>query len=66
MSQLWFKDGVADRLVWSRPDSSIAPFCSLCQSHIPDDAVPLMFWDSDGACAQLCDKCAGDSITVKK
>jgi hypothetical protein len=45
------------KLTWSRPDSRIAPFCSNCLRHIPEDTVPLMMWDSKGACVQLCDEC---------
>lgn len=56
--KLRLKESVAARLVWSRPDSVIAPFCSLCQGHIPDDAVPLMMWNGAGACVQFCDGCA--------
>jgi hypothetical protein len=50
------------KLTWSRPDSSIAPFCSVCFKHIPDDDVPLMIWDDKGACVQFCDECAGKCL----
>lgn len=55
--KLQLKDEIARRLVWSRPDSRIAPFCSNCQRHIPDDCVPLIIWAPDGACVHFCDKC---------
>ena len=58
--------GVAQRLVWSKPDSSIAPFCSVCQQHIPDDEVPMMMWNDAGACVQFCDGCASTSLTLEK
>jgi hypothetical protein len=50
------------RLTWSRPDSHIVPFCSVCFTHLPDDEAPLMMWNDDGACAQLCDKCVEDCL----
>jgi hypothetical protein len=37
----------------------IAPFCSHCFAHIPEDDIPLMVWDHKGACVQFCDDCAG-------
>jgi hypothetical protein len=52
------------RLVWSAPDSKIVPFCSLCQAHIPNDTVPLMFWDAKGACAQLCEECIEKALEL--
>lgn len=56
--QLRFKPSFnLHRLIWSRPDSRIAPFCSICSQHIPDDAVPLKMWKADGSCVQLCDHC---------
>jgi hypothetical protein len=51
------KRGVEHRLVWSRPASSIAPFCSSCFSLILDDDSPLMIWNAEGACAQFCEAC---------
>jgi hypothetical protein len=62
--KLRLKDGVVERLVWSEPDSLIAPFCSLCQAHIPDDEIPLMMWSNNGACVQICDRCAAEAIEV--
>lgn len=62
--KLRLKQSAMDRLVWSRPDSRIAPFCSLCQEHIPDDSVPTMMWNSAGACIHLCDACAKDSLVA--
>jgi hypothetical protein len=59
MKNLRIKPEIARRLVWSRPDSTIAPFCSVCQAHIPDDEGPLMMWDSEGACVQFCERCTG-------
>lgn len=55
--RLKFKPGIAERLTWSRPDSHIIPFCSLCFQHIPEDSVPLMVWNREGACVQFCDDC---------
>jgi hypothetical protein len=64
--KLRVKPDAAARLVWSVPDSTIAPFCSLCQTHIPDEEVPLMMWDSEGACVQLCDRCAAECVEASK
>jgi len=61
--QARIKPEVARRLAWSRPDSAIAPFCSVCQAHIAEDDVPLMMWDGAGACVQFCDECAQEGIT---
>jgi hypothetical protein len=57
MTTLRLKPEVARKLVWSHPDSRIAPFCSVCQQHIPEDSGPLMMWDDQGACVQFCDSC---------
>jgi hypothetical protein len=62
--RLTFKPGIAERLVWSRPDSLIAPFCSLCQAHIPKDVFPLKMGNSEGACVQLCDDCGRRAFIV--
>ena len=51
------RDFDARKLTWSRPDSRIAPFCSNCFKHIPEDSVPLMMWNNEGACVQFCDAC---------
>lgn len=64
MTRFELKRGVAKKLTWSRPDSRIAPFCSLCQAHIPAEAVPLMMWDGNGACVQFCDDCADNAIVA--
>jgi hypothetical protein len=65
--KLRIKPEVLARLMWSAPDSRITPFCSLCQSHIPESRRPLMIWDRAGACAQLCDSCmAGAFVTFPK
>lgn len=56
---------IAAKLVWSKPDSRIAPFCSLCLAHISDGAVPLMMWNDAGACVQFCDRCAGKLVFKK-
>jgi hypothetical protein len=58
------KDGIAPRLVWSQPDSAIAPFCSACQAHIAADEVPLMMWNAAGACVQFCQRCAAQAVEV--
>jgi hypothetical protein len=63
-ARLTFKPGIAGHLVWSGPDSLIAPFCSLCQAHIPRDAAPLKMWNSEGACVQLCDDCSKRAFIV--
>lgn len=55
MTTLRLKPGIV--LTWSRPDSVIAPFCSVCFKHIPDDDVQMMMWDKQGACVQFCDDC---------
>ena len=55
---LRFKSNVdLKKIVWSRPDSRIAPFCSFCLTHIPEDDVPLMIWNPEGAAAHFCDEC---------
>ena len=63
---LRLKTDVERRLVWSHPDSRIAPLCSVCFKHIPDDAVPLMMWNDKGACAQFCDDCQQIAFVVQK
>lgn len=60
--RLELRGEVAARLVWSRANSRITPFCSLCQRHIADDDVPLMIWNRAGDMAQLCDDCALTAI----
>lgn len=62
--KLAIKPEIVSKLVWSAPDSVIAPFCSLCQGHISNDDVPLKMWNRAGACVQLCDCCAGDAFEV--
>jgi hypothetical protein len=63
-ARLTFKPGIAERLDWSRPDSFIVPFCSLCQAHLPRDVVPLKMCNSEGACVQLCDDCSERALIV--
>lgn len=58
MTGLRLKAGVFEKLVWSRPDSRITPFCSMCQAHISGDAVQMLMWSSEGACVQFCDACS--------
>lgn len=62
--QLKLKDGVAERLHWSRPDSLVEPHCSLCGARLEDEDVPTQLWADNGACAQLCDRCAEASVEV--
>ena len=64
--RLMIKPGAAARLVWSHADSVIAPFCSLCQAHIDDEAVPLMLWNELGDCAQLCERCNYEAFEVAR
>jgi hypothetical protein len=64
MATLRLKDDIARKLVWSAPDSKIAPFCSVCQAHIPDDDVPLMMWNDQGACVQFCDDCSATAFNL--
>jgi len=45
------------RVVWSAPDSRIAPICSYCFAGIGEDEVPLMMWKPDGHMAQFCTQC---------
>jgi hypothetical protein len=52
------------KITWSRPDSRIVPFCSVCFKHIPADDTPLMMWDDKGACIQLCYYCVGKCLEV--
>jgi hypothetical protein len=57
------------RLTWSRPDSRIAPFCSICSAHMPedeDDPIPVMMWDDKGACVHFCQKCVEEYFEVVK
>jgi hypothetical protein len=63
-TRLTFKPGIAERLVWSRPGSLIAPFCSLCQAHITRDVVPLKMRNAEGECVQLCDDCSERAFVV--
>ena len=62
MSVLKLKPDIAAKLVWSRHDSRITPFCSVCQNHIPEDSVPFMMWNQKGDCVQFCDACASSSF----
>jgi hypothetical protein len=64
--KLRLKDGVVDRLVWSAPDSRIAPFCSLCQAHIPDDVIPLRMWSPEGWTVHFCERCEAEAVEVIK
>lgn len=64
--KLRLKRGVERKLVWSGPNSKIAPFCSMCLSHVSDDDVPLMMWGENGSCAQLCEACAQTYIETDK
>jgi hypothetical protein len=64
--KLRLKRGVERKLVWSRPETKIAPFCSICLAHIPDDDVPLMIWNEEGGCAQFCEACAQAYIETDK
>jgi hypothetical protein len=65
--QLRFKpDFDVGKLTWSRPDSCIAPFCSNCFKHIPDDTVPLRMWKDNGATVHFCDECAETIFEVVK
>jgi hypothetical protein len=64
--KLRLKPDAARRLVWSPPDGSIAPFCSLCQAHIPEDTIPLRMWTNEGACVQFCDGCVESWFEVKE
>jgi hypothetical protein len=64
--KLRLKRGVERKLVWSRPDSGIAPFCSVCMAHIGDDDVPVMIWNEKGGCAQFCEPCAQTYIETDK
>ncbi len=59
---LKLKPDVAKKLVWSRYDSRITPFCSVCQAHIPEDAGPLMMWNDRGDCVQFCEKCCDNAF----
>jgi hypothetical protein len=64
---LRFKPGFnIKRLTWSRPDSKIAPFCSVCFRHIADGDGPLMMWNSAGACIQLCEKCTEEYLETSE
>lgn len=43
------------RVVWTRPDSPPPAVCSYCSGALSD--VPLMMWNSRGACISFCDDC---------
>jgi hypothetical protein len=51
------------RLAWGRPDSPQRALCSYCHAKLPE--VPLMMWNSKGACVAFCDECVEEWIEVK-
>jgi hypothetical protein len=60
-SKLRFRAGMPP-ICWGRPDSPQRELCAICHAKLPD--VPLMLWDSKGACAAFCDACVDDWLLV--
>jgi len=48
---------------WGAPDSPRRELCSFCHAKLPE--VPLMMWDSKGACLQLCDDCVEKWVILR-
>jgi hypothetical protein len=63
MFTVGLKPGVAERIVWSRPDSVPPALCSICHGALP--AVSFQLWQQNGAAAALCDPCADASLEVR-
>lgn len=60
--KLKFKDDFDwRRVTWGRPDSISTAICSYCHGALPE--VPLMLWNAQGACIQLCDACVEQWVT---
>jgi hypothetical protein len=63
MFTVGLKLGVAERIVWSRPDNVPPALCSICHGALPD--VPFQLWLQNGSAAALCDPCADASLDVR-
>lgn len=53
------------KLTWGRPDSPPSALCSYCSAVIPEDSVPLIMWNTEGASVRFCDKCMKDHWGVE-
>jgi hypothetical protein len=53
-----------NKVAWGRPDSPPRPFCCYCSDHIPERAVPLTVWHSDGSTARFCNRCVERSFYI--
>ena len=49
-----------DKLTWGRPDSPPSVLCSYCSAVIPDEDVPRILWNDNGASVRFCTKCMKD------
>jgi len=65
MFTIELKSGVAERIVWSRPDSVSPAICSICFGALPAVLVPFRLWKPDGTAAAFCDPCANASFDVR-
>jgi hypothetical protein len=45
------------RVTWGRPDSVPTVLCSYCSAVIPEDFVPLIFWNRESYSCRFCEKC---------
>lgn len=45
------------KLTWGRPDSPPSVLCSYCSAVIPEDDVPLILWNDEGASVRFCTNC---------
>jgi len=62
MTRLVFREGMPP-LAWGKPNSPRRELCSVCHAKLPE--VPLMMWNSAGACVQFCDECVERWITTR-
>lgn len=44
-------------LSWGGPDERPTEHCSICETPLNEDVVPLIMWREDGWCVRLCDAC---------
>ena len=52
MFTVGLKPGVAERIVWSRPDSPPPALCSICHGPLPE--VPFQLWKGRTALPRRC------------
>jgi hypothetical protein len=60
--RLAFREGMPP-LAWGKPNSPRRVLCAVCHGALPE--VPLMMWNSAGACVSFCDACVDKWITTK-